>query len=169
MFSYRRLLTAAALAACVLSLLPSALARGTTAFAQAALAYEQVRLDLADDSIEGLARRAAVIERVAAALEADYSAQAAGVKPADADKVRPLIGRVKAAAQKLGGAKDLVAARAAFDELSQPMIGWRSAITGARPAVAYCPMVKKAWLQPQGTIGNPFDSSMPRCGEFLLK
>jgi hypothetical protein len=33
--------------------------------------------------------------------------------------------------------------------------------------VAYCPMVRKSWLQKDGTISNPYyGSSMQTCGEF---
>jgi hypothetical protein len=63
-------------------------------------------------------------------------------------------------------AADLEAARTAFAPLSDEMIKLRSATTGAKPAVYYCPMVKKSWLQPKGKIGNPYDESMEMCGEL---
>ena len=36
------------------------------------------------------------------------------------------------------------------------------------PAVAFCSMTQKVWLQPSGEIGNPYyGQSMARCGEFV--
>ena len=38
-----------------------------------------------------------------------------------------------------------------------------------RPVVVYCPMEKKAWLQPDEAIGNPYVPSMLRCGEVVQR
>ena len=61
---------------------------------------------------------------------------------------------------------DLMKARAAFAEVSAQMIPIRAAAKGSRPAVYYCPMVRKSWLQPKGKIGNPYDKAMESCGEL---
>lgn len=71
----------------------------------------------------------------------------------------------KAAA--LEKAEDLKAARLAFAALSDEVIKYREARCCERPAVAYCSMEKKSWLQPTGEIGNPYvDASMRKCGEI---
>ncbi len=62
---------------------------------------------------------------------------------------------------------DLARARAAFSTLSESMITIRNAAKGSRPAVYYCSMEKKSWLQPKGTVGNPYVAkSMTGCGEL---
>ncbi|HSP15655.1 MAG TPA: hypothetical protein VLV78_12965 [Thermoanaerobaculia bacterium] len=64
-------------------------------------------------------------------------------------------------------AADLARARVAFSALSESMIRMRNAAKGARPAVYYCSMEKKSWLQAKGTVGNPYvDKSMTSCGEL---
>lgn len=69
-------------------------------------------------------------------------------------------------ADALATAADLDAARQSFAPLSDSMIRLRASATGAKPAVYYCSMVKKSWLQPKGKIGNPYDASMSMCGEL---
>lgn len=74
-----------------------------------------------------------------------------------------------AAAEKIAAAADLKATRAAFGDLSDAVIALNgnqaSASGGARRA--YCPMVKKYWLQTGEKIANPYyGSQMLRCGEF---
>ena len=77
---------------------------------------------------------------------------------------------VAAKADALATAKDIAAARAAFAALSDEMIKFRASASGNRPAVAYCSMEKKSWLQPSGAISNPYvASSMRACGEFREK
>jgi hypothetical protein len=67
-------------------------------------------------------------------------------------------------AKAVASSADLNKARAAFAPLSEEMIKVRSATKGDRPAVYYCSMVKKSWLQEKGKVGNPYDPSMPMCG-----
>jgi hypothetical protein len=54
-------------------------------------------------------------------------------------------------------------------ELTKPLVRWHALLEGSRPVVAYCPMVKKAWLQPDGAIGNPYAPSMLGCGEVVQR
>jgi hypothetical protein len=61
---------------------------------------------------------------------------------------------------------DMARARENFSLLSDEMIKVRNAATGARPAVYSCPMYKKSWLQPKGTVGNPYDAMMALCGKL---
>lgn len=62
---------------------------------------------------------------------------------------------------------DLESARLAFAALTEEVIKYRETRCCDRPAVAYCSMEKKSWLQPAGEIGNPYvDASMRKCGEI---
>lgn len=69
-------------------------------------------------------------------------------------------------AQTLAKATDIASARKLFGALSDAVIKFRA---GGRPALAYCPMAKKSWLQPAGTaISNPYmDGGMRTCGELV--
>jgi hypothetical protein len=69
-------------------------------------------------------------------------------------------------ADAVAKAADINAARVAFAALSDDMIKLRASSKGARPSVYHCPMVAKAWLQPKGTVGNPYDPSMATCGSL---
>jgi hypothetical protein len=69
-------------------------------------------------------------------------------------------------AQSVAKSNDMDGARRSFAMLSDELIKVRNAAKGARPAVYYCSMVKKSWLQPKGQIGNPYDSAMAMCGEL---
>ena len=74
-----------------------------------------------------------------------------------------------AAAEKVAAAADLKGTRTAFGDLSDAVIALAgngpTASGGARRA--YCPMVKKYWLQKGEQIENPYyGSQMLRCGSF---
>lgn len=69
-------------------------------------------------------------------------------------------------AAEVAKSADLAKARANFSGLSDEMIKVRGSVSGDRPSVYYCSMVKKSWLQPKGKVGNPFDPSMAMCGEL---
>jgi predicted RNA methylase len=74
---------------------------------------------------------------------------------------------VAVAAKALAGAADLEAARAAFMTLSEALVTAAGEALPPGVRVAYCPMVKKPWLQRGDTIQNPyFGSKMPTCGYF---
>ena len=70
---------------------------------------------------------------------------------------------IAAKADAVAKSNDLAKARASFAELSDEMIKIRA--KGA-PAVYYCSMAKKSWLQPKGTVGNPYEPDMKTCGEL---
>jgi hypothetical protein len=134
------------------------------AFAEIAQQYERVRLALAADSTAGIADAARRIAEVAEPPDG-LDAARAGVDAPELEQVRALLPDIATAARKLAAATDLAAARTAFDELTRPLLRWRALVSGARPAVAYCPMADKSWMQPDGTIANPFyGSAMLRCG-----
>jgi hypothetical protein len=71
---------------------------------------------------------------------------------------------VAAKADAVARSADLAAARTAFGPLSDEMVKVRETAKGDRPAVYFCPMVRKTWLQPKGEVGNPYDAAMAKCG-----
>jgi hypothetical protein len=74
---------------------------------------------------------------------------------------------IAATATKLATAANIKEARTAFASVSDEVIRFRDAQKGDKPAVAYCSMEKKSWLQPKGAITNPYvDGGMRACGEF---
>ena len=84
----------------------------------------------------------------------------------DTDKTFPT--DVATQAETLAKAKDLPAARKAFNQLSTSLIGY--AKSGNFPAgilyEVYCPMAKASWLQADKTVRNPYyGKSMLECGQ----
>lgn len=74
------------------------------------------------------------------------------------------------AANSLHSATDLKSARDAFGALTDAVMaagkaqGWKG-VEGVR--LAFCPMVKRSWLQKEEQIRNPYyGSGMLSCGEF---
>ena len=74
------------------------------------------------------------------------------------------------AAANVEKAADLKSAREAFGALSDAVIaaakadGWTD-VSGLK--LAYCPMVKRSWLQAENTLQNPYyGRAMAGCGEF---
>jgi hypothetical protein len=110
-------------------------------------AYLKIGTTLAADKVEGVPEAARAIAAEAKKLGAPGAA-------------------TLAAAGNVAAAADLKAARLAFGDLSDAVIGLTGpAPTGAKRA--YCPMVKKYWLQKGEKIENPYyGSQMLRCGEF---
>lgn len=77
---------------------------------------------------------------------------------------------IKEKATVLGRSEDLKSARIAFAAISDEVIRYRETRGGDRPIVAYCPMEKKSWLQPDGKIDNPYVAQgMRTCGEVTKK
>lgn len=74
------------------------------------------------------------------------------------------------AADTVATSADLEKARTAFGALSDEMVKFRADATGDKPAVAYCPMAKKRWLQSKKSeIANPYEPAMKECGMWLTK
>lgn len=139
-----------------------------TAFSTMLHGYENVRVTLASDNFDGVAKRAAGIARVAGAAAKQYNASDAGVAAAHEAEGRAVLERVASAATALSRASNLEIAREVFGDLSNAMIDLRAIAEGERARVATCPMAKKSWIQPDGEIGNPYlGASMPKCGEFV--
>lgn len=145
-------------------------ARATEAEAYGAMIqhYEQIRLALLNDRLDGVADQAAALERQARTLADDFDAQGAGVPAQAAGEAEGLLPEVASAAEAVAAAEDLKAARAAFGELTKPLLRYRELTGDTEVKVAYCPMAGKAWLQQDDeTIGNPYyGQSMAECGTF---
>lgn len=126
-------------------------------------AYDDARTLLASDRVDGLASRAA---RLAASLAAARQALGDSAR----SDVLALLAHGSDAARALGNATDLVAARAAFAEVSHTLIGLAGA--DARLAASrqswFCPMTTTSfakWTQPGGEKQNPYlGKAMPTCG-----
>jgi len=131
--------------------------------------YESVRLALLADSTEGVGGNGKAIAAELKALQADFSHERAGTSHEAAMTVKELLPDMITAADALGRAESLEAARTAFYALSKPLVRWREGVSeNGRPSVAYCPMHKKSWLQPGEKIGNPY-GEMPGCGKIVSK
>jgi hypothetical protein len=102
-----------------------------------------------------------------------------GIKPAaqaigqQAARMGPEGTAILKAAKAMEAAADLKTAREAFGGLSDAVIaagtaeGWKD-VPDLR--VAYCPMIKKSWIQKDDAIKNPYyGSSMLTCGEIKKK
>ncbi len=131
--------------------------------------YEAIRQALIEDSTDGIAPHAEAIAAAVAALAEDFSAAAAGVSQDNSATVNALLPEIRAKAEKLSAADGLADTRQDFAALTQPLVRWQKLVEGPRPVVAYCPMEKKAWLQPDEAIGNPYAPSMLRCGEVVQR
>ena len=162
----RRLSVAATLL--IVTGLPHA-AAADSAFARMFTDYEAIRQALIQDSTAGVADRAGSIRSIALRLGENFDADVAGVAGRDAAAARELLPEIADRAGRLAGAQGLAAVRAELAELTKPMVRYHALVQGARPVVAYCPMERKAWLQPDEPIGNPYDPSMLRCGEVVAR
>lgn len=134
---------------------PAAYAADDTPFTAMAEHYEAVWKSLSGDSIDGVASHAEAITRIAES----------GDHPAEAREAVP---QIVEHARSLAAASGIDAAREAFGELTKPMVRYRKAVGTEHLKVAYCPMLKKAWLQPEGDLANPYyGSEMLTCGEIV--
>jgi len=140
-----------------------------TAFTEIFSHYEAIRQALIKNSSDDIATQAEAIEAAASALANNFTTEAAGVDGENAAAVKTLLPEVRSNAEKLAAAGGLVDARQAFADLSQPLVRWQKMVEGPRPMVVYCPMEKKAWLQPDEAIGNPYAPSMLRCGQVVQR
>jgi len=132
--------------------------------------YEPIRLALVDDGTDGIAEHAQEISQEIDRLAGEFSAQRAGVDPEAADDVLEDLPEMREAAESLASAEELDAARDAFYELTLPLVRYHARLVEkeGRPAVAYCSMAKRSWLQPEGEIGNPYHGQkMEKCGSIV--
>jgi len=126
--------------------------------------YESIRQALLHDGLDGVAEHGSKLAAAARELERGFSPTKAGVSADDAGAARALLPRIAAAADEVGRAADLKAAREGFTTLSERMIAF-AGLAGADLTVGYCPMAKASWLQPDGQVGNPYmGQKMATCG-----
>jgi hypothetical protein len=144
-------------------------AAAETTFSEISTQYEAIRQALLKDSTAGIREHAQAIQFIASRLSQDFSAASAGVAESDARAVRELLPEIIECSCALAAADGLAAVRTAFAELTMPLVRYHRLVQGARPVVAYCPMEKKSWLQPDEAIGNPYAPSMLRCGEIVQR
>jgi len=132
--------------------------------------YEKVRQRLVADDLAGVRGPARELAAAIDRLSGDLSAEEAGVPADKLADVKALLPALDQAASKLAAAEDLGAARDAFYALSKPLVRWRQA-AGEGPAVVYCSMKKRSWLQSaEDDIGNPYyGQAMAGCGEVVSK
>ena len=130
--------------------------------------YEAIRLALLGDSLEGVNEHATAIFEQATELTEGFSPAKAGVPEPQAGDVEVALREIQSAASSLATAGDLVAAREDLFALTKPMARYRKSSGTSGTVVAYCSMAQKAWIQPEGEIGNPYmGQKMPRCGEIV--
>jgi Cu(I)/Ag(I) efflux system membrane fusion protein len=158
----------------MLMMLGIALVSGTVSAQESAFSeifdhYEAIRQVLIEDSTDGVTGHATAIADAAAALARDLDAEAAQVGADHADAVRGWLGEIETRARAVARAGGLEPAREALAELTKPLVRWHELVDGSKPVVAYCPMVEKAWLQPDEPIGNPYAPFMLRCGEVVQR
>jgi hypothetical protein len=110
-----------------------------------------IQVSLAQDKMDDVGKNAALVEAEAARLGAPAA-------------------RIVAVAKQLEKTTKLADARVAFGALNEAIVAYMDAqklspASGIR--IAFCPMVKKPWLQRDGELRNPYyGSAMLTCGSF---
>ena len=138
------------------------------AFRETLQHYEQIRLSLLSDGLTDVAEHAKAIQNRMDALVKDFDAEDAGVSAEKSAECKALLPEVSSAAAQLADAKGIDAVRNALFELSKPMGRYRKLAGIEGSMVVFCPMAKKAWIQPEGEIGNPYmGAEMPTCGRVI--
>jgi len=142
----------------------------STTFDRMVAQYEAVRLALLHDGTDDVAGAAHHIHRLAAELEDSLDPQTAGISPENVEELREILPSIQESSSELAKAAAISEARESFGALSKALVQYRRLVTDPTPAVAFCSMAQKVWLQPSGEIGNPYyGQSMARCGEFVSK
>ena len=130
--------------------------------------YEAIRLTLVADETAEVQDNASAIAVWAEKLLDEFDAQAAGVPEAESEAGKAILREIAAAAANVAAAADIEAVREVFFDLSKPMGRYRKLTGDTTTIVVYCPMAKKAWLQPDGEVGNPYyGQAMPTCGNRI--
>ena len=113
--------------------------------------YLKAQVLLSTDEFKGVPEAAKEVETAAASLGKDAEAMVAG-------------------ARKMGAAKTIGEARAAFGALSEALETYVKKTKSTLPAdlhLAYCPMEDKPWLQKGKEIKNPYyGARMLDCGSI---
>jgi len=146
---------------------PGAWAGGPSSFDMVMENYEPIRLALLGDSMEGVNAHGKAIAAELCALDADFNSDRADASGEATMVVQEKLDVMIEAADAIATAESLETARDGFYALTKPMVLWREGASRSdRPAVAYCPMHKRSWLQPGDEIGNPY-GGMPGCGSIV--
>lgn len=152
----------------VVGLALPASATESSAFRDLMRDYESIRLLLLTDELDGVAQHARSIEERVAQLSEAFNAADAGVPEEKAADCRALLPELAAAAARVSAATEIEVAREALFELSKPLGRYRKMAGIEGSMVVFCPMAKKAWIQPEGEIGNPYmGREMPTCGRVI--
>jgi Cu(I)/Ag(I) efflux system membrane fusion protein len=151
-----------------LAVVPS-ISAADAAFSSIANDYDAIHEALVEDSLAGVNDHALAIARTADEALADLDAGRAQVAVDDVTTVRELLPEVVDRARTLAEATDLQDARALVAQLTQPLSRWQRLVRDPKPVVAYCPMVRRAWLQDDGFVENPYDPTMLRCGTIVQR
>lgn len=141
---------------------------GSARFQEMSSHYEAIRLALLNDSMGGVTEHSQSLAEMATDLRKTISADLEEVSTHDLEARVAALGEIEYSAMELAQASDLTAAREGLFGLTKPMAKYRKLTGDQSTVVAYCPMAQKAWIQPEGEIGNPYlGQEMPNCGEVV--
>lgn len=130
--------------------------------------YDEIRQALLADSTGGVAEHAQALAEKASDLRQNISADLAGVSAHDLQSCVTALQEIESSAVKLAETTNLKSAREELFALTRPMAKYRKLTGDQGTVVAYCSMAQKAWIQPEGEIGNPYlGQKMPTCGEVV--
>ncbi|HET7216490.1 MAG TPA: DUF3347 domain-containing protein [Vicinamibacterales bacterium] len=143
----KRLITAVF---CLMFIAGSSALRASDAMKAIVESYLQIHAKLVTDKTDGVKASAAAIAKSAAAMGQSGAA-------------------IAKAAKAVEDATDLKTTREAFGPLSEAVIAAAQAdgMKDLGVKQAFCPMVKRPWLQKDDKIKNPYyGTAMLECGEF---
>lgn len=103
--------------------------------------YESIRQALLHDKV---AEAASQIRKLSQVLAADATEEFLTLLPA-----------IRDASDPLSEATTISDARETLGELSEAMVQYQRLVKDPVTVVAFCPMVRKTWIQPISEIGNP--------------
>ncbi|MBW2586402.1 MAG: DUF3347 domain-containing protein, partial [Deltaproteobacteria bacterium] len=112
--------------------------------------YLRIGSALSADSLNGVREKAEAIAKLAGGLDSG------SVSGEHAARYKSVPVNLEKAAQSLGKAQSLTAARDAFKDLSKPMAMWVSMSKPKNIDVVYCSMAKGSWVQKRGKKSNPY-------------
>ncbi len=139
-------------------------------FVEMSYHYDSIRRALLADSLLGVSDHAKALQDKASSLRQNISAQEVGVSAEDFEIVVGALEEIASAAQSLAETDELEPAREELFLLTRPMAKYRQLSGDETTIVAYCSMAQKAWIQPEGELGNPYmGQRMPRCGEVVAR
>lgn len=155
---------------CALLMIPGVVRskEATSPYIEMVANYEAIRLILLADSVDDLSGHAAAIEDLASGLLEDLGAASSSLSDEDIATLERVLEEIQSAAADLSAGDNLDSAREHFFALTRPMARYRKLNGDQTTIVAYCAMAQKAWIQPEGEMGNPYmGKRMPKCGEVV--